>query len=70
MQNRILWNQIDAYNMKERHDLLVQEMLARGYNHKTPYEQPDVSYLPELKGNLACALDKCEECRKGILLKA
>ena len=38
--------QIEPRSMKHRHDVLAKEMLARGYNHKSPYEQPDISYLP------------------------
>lgn len=67
MHNRILWNQIDAYIMKQRHNLLAKEMLRRGYNHKTPYEQPDVSYLPKLEGELDCCLNKCENCQTHYL---
>lgn len=42
---------IEPSNMKQRHDELVEEMIARGYNHKSPYEQPDISYLPESEQN-------------------
>ena len=44
--NRILGNQIEPSAMKQRHDAIVEEMLRRGYNHTSPYEQPDISYLP------------------------
>jgi hypothetical protein len=39
--------QIEPAKMQERHDELAEEMLRRGMNHQSPYEQPDVSYLPE-----------------------
>jgi hypothetical protein len=32
--------------MKARHDALAEEMLRRGGAHKSPYEMPDLSYLP------------------------
>jgi hypothetical protein len=67
MHNRILWGQIDAHNMKKRHDLLAEEMLRRGYKHKSPYEQPDVGYLPELEVSLMNSFGKCEECKKRSL---
>jgi len=35
--------QIEPVEMKARHDALAAEMLRRGYNHKSPYEQPDLS---------------------------
>ena len=44
MSTRIKRNQIFPKKMKQRHDELVCEMLKRGYNHNSPYEQPDVSY--------------------------
>jgi hypothetical protein len=46
VSNRIVGNQIEPSSMETRHDSLVKEMLRRGYNHKSPYEQPDISYLP------------------------
>ena len=38
--------QIEPTKMEERHNELALEMLNRGYNHQSPYKQPDVSYLP------------------------
>lgn len=38
--------QIEPASMGKRHDALVAEMLERGYNHNSPYEMPDISYLP------------------------
>ena len=63
--------------MKSYHDALVIEMLARGYNHKSEYIQPDISYLPfgqqhtrvDIEYNIKdlCDLcDRCEECRSRI----
>ena len=37
--------QIELVSMKSRHDELAEEMQRRGYNHNSPYEQPDLSYL-------------------------
>jgi hypothetical protein len=70
--NRIKLNQIEPKSMKERHDALAKEMLKRGYNHKTPYEIPDISYLPEdqrkytVNVNQATKelVNKCPECKK------
>lgn len=31
--------------MQLRHDQLANEMTYRGYNHASPYTQPDLSYL-------------------------
>lgn len=65
--------QIEPENMGKRHDELTLEMLRRGYNHKSPYIQPDLSYLPDneryakvdLEYNLK-ELMGCPECRKRI----
>ena len=38
---------IEPAAMQTRHDEIVEEMLARGYNHKSPYTLPDLSYLSE-----------------------
>jgi hypothetical protein len=59
--------QIEPKSMKSRHDELVEEMLKRGYNHNSPYEQPDISYLPDMtvnrKESLKLLLTRCKDCR-------
>lgn len=66
MKGRI--GQIEPASMQFRHDELVKEMLNRGYNHNSPYEQPDISYLPDMKVDkekaLKDLLDRCKECKK------
>lgn len=62
--------QIEPLSMKSRHDELADEMLARGYNHNSPYEQPDLSYLaPELlnakvdiENSINDLKNRCSEC--------
>jgi len=68
MGKRVTLGQIDHTKMKERHDILVIEMLRRGYNHQSPYASPDVSYISEevnidLKRNLEDLLNRCTICR-------
>ena len=66
--------QIEPENMKKRHDELVKEMIRRGYNHNSPYEQPDLSHLkPEERFaqiNVYISLrdlsNRCPECEKRI----
>ena len=59
---------IEPESMESRHDELVVEMKRRGYNHNSPFEQPDVSYLPEMLVDpddaLEDLLNRCEHCRK------
>ena len=65
-------NCIEPMHMKRRHDQLAHEMEWRGYNHKSNYEQPDISYLPDhqqyyrvnVPNALKDLLDRCEHCRK------
>ena len=65
---------IEPNSMQEQHDELVQEMLDRGYNHNSPYQQPDLSYLKDseryakvdLDYNLNDLCNRCPECRKRI----
>lgn len=64
--------QIEPLSMKSRHDVLAKEMLRRGYRHCSPYELPDLSYLPlnELNATVDCdsalkdLLNRCKECMK------
>ncbi len=65
---------IEPASMKTRHDELAEEMLRRGYNHKSPYELPDLSYLPhaqrkakaDISYNLSDLSSRCEDCKKQI----
>lgn len=64
--------QIEPENMKSRHDELSEEMLKRGYNHNSPYEQPDLSHLSDneryAKIDINISIDdlksRCVECSK------
>lgn len=64
-------SQIDPHRMKERHDEIALEMVRRKMNHKSPYEQPDTSYLPEanvdLEYNLIDLMCRCKECERRIV---
>jgi len=62
MNKRIQLGQIKPSQMKQRHDLLSKEMLSRGYNHNSSYEQPDINYLTEKEKELMNSFDKCKEC--------
>lgn len=59
--------QIEPEAMEIRHDELAKEMLSRGYKHESPFEQPETSYLPEMKVDREIALDdllnRCQDCR-------
>ena len=64
-------HQIDPTKMEERHDELALEMLERGYNHNSPYEQPDISYLPKMPEvdiafNIKDLCERCPDCRKRV----
>lgn len=64
--------QIEPLSMQSRHNQLACEMLLRGMNHNSPYEQPNLSYLTpqqvratvnvlEAKEDL---ISRCSECAK------
>lgn len=65
---------IEPASMQSRHDALASEMLARGYNHNSPYEQPNISHLPaeerdarvNVEYNRLDLISRCDECRKRI----
>jgi hypothetical protein len=67
------FGQIEPKAMKDRHDELAEEMLARGFCHRSPYEQPDLSYLPERdrdgtvnrEESLKLLLSRCGACSLG-----
>jgi len=70
IDKRIELGQIEPASMKIRHDELAEEMLSRGYNHYSPYEMPDISYLSESQRNfkvdrklaLYALHNRCQEC--------
>ncbi len=65
---------IELTKYKERHDDLAAEMLSRGYQHRSPLEAPDFSYLPkehykakvDIKESLKELCKRCKDCRKNI----
>jgi len=66
---------IEPLNMGKRHNQLVKEMINRGYNHNSPYKQPNLSKYDfdkiNVKANINFNLDdlisRCDECKKLIL---
>jgi hypothetical protein len=66
--------QIEPRNMQSRHNELAKEMLRRGMNHQSPFEQPDISYLKDkerlanvdINNSLADLSNRCTECAKKI----
>jgi hypothetical protein len=49
-------------------------MIKRGYNHKSPYEQPNLSYLPDYQRyaivdilyNIKDLSERCDKCKTKI----
>ena len=66
--------QIEPIAMQKRHDILVNEMILRKMNHNSPYEQPDLSYLPiieqfavvDIKNSINDLIQRCPECANKI----
>ena len=75
ISGRIKTNAMEPLSYKKRHDKLAKEMIRRGYNHKSPLQQPDFSYLPkeereykiDLKENERELKHRCPECRELFL---
>lgn len=65
--------QIEPESMKSRHDALADEMLRRGMRHESPYEMPDLSYLPkehrearvDRREAMAMLARRCRTCGAG-----
>jgi uracil-DNA glycosylase len=66
--------QIEPSSMEKRHDELAKEMIRRGFNHQSPFEQPDISYLPldqqnakvDINNSIQDLKTRCPECAKNI----
>lgn len=64
--------QIEPAAMQQRHDDLAEEMLARGYNHKSPYLAPSIDHLPDyqqqarvdVEAALADLIERCKDCKE------
>ena len=69
--------QIEPENMETRHNALAEEMIARGFNHNSPFVQPDISYLKpderfakaDLSINIIDLKNRCPECANRITSK-
>ena len=61
---------LDPKTLRTRHAQLVDEMIRRGYNHKSPLIDIDISHLPDGKididRNIEDLRNRCEECAKRI----
>ena len=57
--------------IKERHDILVKEMLRRGMNHKSPLEKfnEGVGGIIDIKENEKELIKRCKDCRKRFIDK-
>lgn len=47
IDGRITGNAIEPLSYKARHDALAEEMVLRGFQHNSPLDQPDFSYLSD-----------------------
>jgi len=65
--------QIEPLQMKNRHDELVTEMVSRGYNHLSPFTQPDLSkynniheFVVDREESINDLLQRCPDCAERI----
>lgn len=67
--------QIEPEQMENRHNELANEMLARGYNHNSPYCLPNLEHLSnserlatvDLEHSLSELIFRCNDCEQRIL---
>jgi len=72
--NYIRLNLLEPTNLRERHDKLALEMENRGFMHKSPLPEYDISYLPErhriytvnVEESITELSRRCSNCRKCI----
>jgi hypothetical protein len=68
-------NLFEPMGLIYRHDILAEEMVRRGFNHKTPIEECECKHITCLpffqrtkiidrEAALKDLLDRCPECRK------
>ena len=61
---------LEPKTLKARHTQLADEMTRRGYNHKSPLLDVDITHLPpgkiDVERNIADLRVRCEACAKRI----
>ena len=61
---------LEPKTLKSRHDEVAREMLRRGYNHKSPLLDVNISHLRDGKidkaRNIEDLRNRCKECAKRI----
>ena len=59
---------VELEHIRARHDELVEEMIKRGYNHKSPLpDYPEVSGgVVDREENLRDLANRCHDCRERI----
>lgn len=70
-----VYPQIEPESMQDRHDALASEMLRRGYNHNSCYNQPNLNnYTKEertAKVNVSFSIqdlkNRCQDCLKILI---
>jgi hypothetical protein len=73
MDGYIKNNLLEPLSLKSRHDELVQEMLARGYNHNSPFQMENellynlpsdhLNRVIDSVNSLKELLNRCPECK-------
>ena len=59
---------VEIHNIKSRHKELVNEMISRGYNHKSDlvdFEEKEYGVV-DVDNSYNCLIERCDECRNNI----
>jgi len=61
---------LEPKTLQSRHTQLVNEMISRVYNHRSPLIDIDITHLPsgkiDVESNIEDLRNRCEECAKRI----
>jgi len=65
---RYLDGLLEVHNIQSRHDLLAEEMIRRGINHKSPlsFSSNKVEGFVNKLKSLQELVNRCEECKRRV----
>jgi len=61
-------NLLESSSIQKRHDVLVNEMLKRGYKHNSPLNYQDTLNLGQIDKtkSFTALMERCQECRNRL----
>jgi len=64
-------NLVEVHNLRSRHDELADEIVRRGYNHKSPLQEFEARTegVVDIEASLVDLAARCEDCKTRIEMK-